>query len=88
MSGMRFEKILRCFCAEEENSNDLLKKIKIFLDLLIQKFANAYAPNEALSLYESLLLFRGRLYFRRYMKGKKAKTELNSMNFVQPKVMF
>ncbi|XP_056645839.1 piggyBac transposable element-derived protein 4-like [Diorhabda sublineata] len=73
MSGRRFEQILRCFWVEEENSNDPLRKIKIFLDLLIQKFANAYAPNEALSLDESLLLFRGRLYFRTYMKGKKAK---------------
>ena len=73
MSGRRFEQILRCFCVEEENSNDPLRKIKIFLDLLIQKFANAYSPNEALSLDESLILFRGRLYFRTYMKGKKAK---------------
>ena len=70
MSGRRFEQILRCFCVEEENSNDRLRKIKIFLDLLIKKFANAYAPNEALSLDESLLLFRGRLSFRTYMKGK------------------
>lgn len=63
---------MRCFCVEEEISNDPLRKIKIFLDLLIKKFANVYAQNEALSLDESLLLF-WRLYFRTDVKGKKAK---------------
>lgn len=66
--------ILRFFSVEEENSNDPLRRIKMFPDLLIQQIANACAANEALSLDESLLPFRGRVYFRKYIRGKNAKS--------------
>lgn len=70
MCRRRFEEILKFFCVKEENSNHDMKKIKLLLDLLMQKFANAYAPNEVLSLDEALLLFRGGLYFRTDKKAK------------------
>lgn len=41
--------------------------------LLIENFQAAYKPPQNLSLDESLLLFKCRLLFRQYMKGKKAK---------------
>lgn len=43
------------------------------LDLLIKIFNEAYTPGKQLSLDESLLLFRGRLSFKQYIKTKAAK---------------
>ena len=40
---------------------------------LLLKFRNAYFPEKNLSLDESLMLFRGRLSFRQYIKGKRAR---------------
>lgn len=77
MSGRRFEKILRLFSVEYANDiNPLvgpMKKIYPIFDMLIQNFQNLYFPDENLSLDESLLLHRGRLVWRLYIKGKKAK---------------
>lgn len=76
MSGRRFEQLLRCLnveCNEELYHIDRLKKIKHFMNTLMKKFQNSYYPGEQLSLDESLLLHRGRLSFRTYIKGKKAK---------------
>ncbi|XP_025421253.1 piggyBac transposable element-derived protein 4-like [Sipha flava] len=74
MSGRRFEKILRCFSVEycdqstENDPNDPLKKIQPLFNSLLNNFRKAYTPYEALSLDESLLLHRGRLMFRQYMR--------------------
>lgn len=76
MSGRRFEQLLRCLsveCNVELYKNDRLKKIKHILATLMKKCRNAYFPNEQLSLDESLLLHRGRLNFKTYIKGKKSK---------------
>lgn len=74
MSGRRFSQLLRCMSVEtDEGGNNPLKKISSLIRLLLTNFQTAYSPNEALSLDESLLLHRGRLKFRTYMKGKKAK---------------
>lgn len=73
-SGRRFEQLLRCFnCTNARESTDRLNKVSKLLKMLIENYQNAYSPEEALSLDESLLLHRGRLSFRQYIKGKKAK---------------
>jgi hypothetical protein len=50
-----------------------MKKINPLFDILIKNFQNAFLPNEQLSLDKSLLLHRGRLSFRQYIKNKKAR---------------
>lgn len=57
----------------EDGEQDLLSRVKRLLEALIKSFNDAYSPSRYLSLDESLLLFRGRLRFRQYIKTKKAK---------------
>ena len=74
MSGRRYEQLLRCFnCTNEKDNTNRLNKVSELLKILLGNYQNAYASEEALSLDESLLLHRGRLSFRQYIKGKKAK---------------
>lgn len=72
LSGRRYEEMLRCFSccyALEVDISDKLHKVNPLLEKLLLNFRSAYYP-EQLSLDESLLLFRGRLSFRQYIKGK------------------
>jgi len=81
MSGRIFDQILKCFSSEYTNrpNNEIaeiigpMKKIQPFFDILLKNFQKAYSPTEHLSIDESLLLHRGRLLFRQYIKGKKAR---------------
>lgn len=72
MSGRRFEQLLRCLCVYEGNAKGI-NKVLGFANQMIATFQNLYNPHKQLSLDESLLLFRGRLSFRQYIKTKKAK---------------
>lgn len=70
------EKLLRCFRVEYAGYNPLVgptKKVYPVFDIIIQKFQSLYFPDENLFLDESLLLHRGRLKWRQYIKNKKAK---------------
>lgn len=77
MSGRRFEQLLNCFSVEcsglEVCDDGPMRKINPVYTLLIQNFQKAIYPDINLSLDESLLLHRGILGFRQYIKGKKAK---------------
>ncbi|VEN54098.1 unnamed protein product, partial [Callosobruchus maculatus] len=74
MSGRRFEQILRCLnCSDNDNKDDNLYKVSWLVKAVINSSQNMFSPPEALSLDESLLLFRGRLKFRVYIKNKKSK---------------
>lgn len=78
MSGRRFQMILRTFSChkpmdQNEINSDRLSRVKPLLDLLLKIFNDAYKPGKRLSLDESLLLHRGRLLFRQYIKTKAAK---------------
>lgn len=72
MSGRRFEQLLRCLCVYEGNAKGI-NKILGFTNQMIAIFQDLYKPHKELSLDESMLLFRGRLSFRQYIKTKKAK---------------
>ncbi|XP_053613881.1 piggyBac transposable element-derived protein 4-like [Plodia interpunctella] len=72
MSSRRYEQILRCLCCSELGAKGA-DKIKKIIDILTMNFRNVYKPEKELSLDESLLLYRGRLYFRQYIKSKKAR---------------
>ncbi|KAH9637011.1 hypothetical protein HF086_016288 [Spodoptera exigua] len=55
---------------ESESRSD---KINGFIDMLTRNFRDVYYPDKELSLDESLMLYKGRLIFRTYMKNKKTK---------------
>ncbi len=57
--------------SEPEPEPDRLTKVKPILQILLKNFQELYRPGEQLSLDESLLLYRGRLVFRQYIKNKK-----------------
>ncbi|XP_049875780.1 uncharacterized protein LOC126377510 [Pectinophora gossypiella] len=72
MSGRRFEQLLRCLYVSTVNSKGM-EKVNLFVRKVITRFQDLYNPGCELSLDESMLLFRGRLSFRQYMKQKKSK---------------
>lgn len=91
MSGRKFEKILRCFNCSEGiaiNPCDRLYKVSTLIDMLKNKFQSNFSPYEALSLDESMLLWRGRLLFRQYIKNKKNKYGIKFLNYVHLTVMY
>lgn len=89
MTGRRFEQLIRCLsCSAESGDETKLRKIKPLLNLFLQSFQSALYPEEYLSLDESLLLFRGRLQFRQYIKGKKTQYGINCMSLQQAMAMF
>ncbi|KAJ8960381.1 hypothetical protein NQ314_006071 [Rhamnusium bicolor] len=62
ISGRRFEQILRCLnCSDVKNKEDPLFRVSWLLKSIILSSQDMYSPQEALSLDESLLLFRGKL---------------------------
>ena len=49
---------------------DRLHKVRPVVDLLNERCKNVYSPGKNLSVDESLILFKGRLKFRQYIKTK------------------
>ncbi|CAK9832785.1 PiggyBac transposable element-derived protein 4 [Anthophora retusa] len=88
MSGRRFQQLLRCinghYTGHVDSSTEKLKKIYPILQPILANFQAAYLPSKTLSLDESLLLFRGRLSFRQYIKGKKAKYGIKLFQLTTP----
>lgn len=74
MSRDRFFLILRAlhFNTNNENSSSL-DKIKPLINFFNDRMNIIYVPKQNLSIDESLVLWRGRLIFRQYMKGKKSR---------------
>ncbi|CAK9827573.1 PiggyBac transposable element-derived protein 4 [Anthophora retusa] len=73
MTGRRFEQLLRCLNCESVAINDRLSKIFDLLKLVNGSFQTVYKPGKNLSLDESMMLHRGRLSFRQFIKSKKNK---------------
>jgi len=77
MSRRWFEQLLNSFSVEYADkivsADGPMKKLEQVYTMLIDNFQNAFYPRTELSLDESLLLHRGRLGSRQYIKGKKAK---------------
>lgn len=75
MSGRRFDQTLKCFSSEYTNrpNNEIveiigpMKKIQSFFDILLKNFQKEYSPTEHLSIDKSLLLHRGRIFFRHFI---------------------
>ena len=59
------------FVDDEKNTeNDKLFKIRPILDEVKDRYCHAYSANKELSVDESMLKFKGRLFFKQYMPSK------------------
>ena len=52
---------------------DRLFKVRAVLDILKERFNNVYYPPEHITVDESLILFKGRLLFKQYIKTKRSR---------------
>ncbi|KAJ6646992.1 PiggyBac transposable element-derived protein 4 [Pseudolycoriella hygida] len=98
MSGRRFQILLRTFCChmpmtKAEVDSSKLSRVTPLLQKLLKSFNEAFVPYKELSLDESLLLWRGRLSFRQFIKDKAAKYgnkfyELSSDGYVLNAIIY
>lgn len=75
MSRNRFTAILSymCFYSANEPVTSRLHKVCNVINPIIENIQKVYEPGKNLSLDESMLLWRGRLVFRQYLKNKRHK---------------
>ena len=52
---------------------DRLHKVRPLIELLRERFRKVYSPGKNLSVDESLVLYKGRLKFKQYIKTKRAR---------------
>ena len=52
---------------------DRLFKVRAVLNMMKERFNNVYCPPEHITVDESLVLFKGRLLFKQYIKTKRAR---------------
>lgn len=89
MSRDRFLIILRClhFSSARENNQETLgrlEKVNFIVDYFNNKMAQIYYPCKELSLDEAMVLWRGRLVFRQYIKGKRHKYGIKLYSLTEP----
>ncbi|CAG5000701.1 unnamed protein product [Parnassius apollo] len=70
--GRRFEQVIRCLCVADDQAKGE-HKVLDFIKALNNNFQLIYGPSKELCIDESLILFRGRIIFRQYIKSKKAR---------------
>ena len=81
ISGRRFELLLKYLHLNDDtkmpprgsSTHDKLYKIRPLLDSLVQTFKTHYTPTECLSVDESLVDFKRRVFFVQYMPKKPTK---------------
>lgn len=86
MSKNRFLIILRCLhcTSPNRNTNDRLHKIRPVVDYFNKKMCEVYYPNRELSLDEAMVLWRGRLQFKQYIKNKRHKYGIKLYMLTEP----
>ena len=82
MTRERFQLILRFFHFQnnqdlnhnpQDPNRDRLFKIRPIIDMLKERFQTVYYPSEHITVDESLVLYKGRLLFKQYIKSKRAR---------------
>lgn len=73
MARNRFLLILRMLCVSIGETATSYSKIKNIIDFFNKRMSELYYPTKNIVIDESMMLWRGRLRFRQYMKGKKNK---------------
>jgi hypothetical protein len=71
MSRNRFLLIMRSLNFGDDLSDNRLSKCNSLINYFNQRMEEVYYPAQNLAIDESMVLFRGRLVFRQYLKGKK-----------------
>lgn len=90
MSRDRFLVILRCLHFSRVDTptspepNDRLFKVRSVLDYFNNKMRCIYYPSKELSIDEAMVLWRGRLVFRQYIKGKRHKYGIKLYSVNEP----
>lgn len=86
MSRNRFMLLLRTlhFNDTENHDNNRLSKIEPIVSYFNNKMTNIYEPSKNLALDESMVLFRGRLVFRQYIKNKRHKYGVKLYMLTEP----
>lgn len=89
MTRDRFLLILRCihFCSSNQNVQaeiGRLHKIRLLINHFNTKMLTIYYPTRELSLDEGTVLWRGRLKFRQYIKGKRHKYGVKIYSLCEP----
>lgn len=85
MSRDRFMLIMRCLhVSNSDNNTDRLHKIKPAVDYFNNKMWCINAPSKELSLDESMVLWRGRLVFKQYIKNKRHKYGIKLYMLTEP----
>lgn len=89
MSRDRFLLIMRCLHfttnpPQGENPADRLYKVRPIINFFNDKMSAIYKPGKQLSLDESMVLWRGRLVFRQYVKNKRHKYGIKMYMLAEP----
>lgn len=71
MARDRFYLILRALNVQTDERPQSIYKIKPLIDLFNQSMCSIYYPAKNIAIDESLILWKGRLSFRQYLKGKR-----------------
>lgn len=91
MSRDRFLLILRCLCFSRINPRktplDRLYKVRSIIDHFNNKMREIYYPSTEMSHDEAMILWRGRLLFRQYVKGKRHKYGIKLYSLCEPEGM-
>lgn len=56
-----------------DDERDRLHKVRPFIEMIQERCRKVYYPGKHLSVDESLVLFKGRLHFKQYIKTKRAR---------------
>ncbi|CAK1596431.1 unnamed protein product [Parnassius mnemosyne] len=85
MGRNRFLLIMRClhFTSEADNG-DPVQKVRSVVDYFNTKMNECYYPAKELSLDESMILWRGRLKFRQFIKNKRHKYGIKLYMLTEP----
>lgn len=87
MSRDRFLLILRCLHFadnDKDDKTDRLFKIRHTIEHFNNKMYSLYSPGKELSLDESMMLWRGRLIFKQYIKNKRHKYGIKFYTLAEP----
>ncbi|XP_058854406.1 piggyBac transposable element-derived protein 4-like isoform X2 [Acipenser ruthenus] len=89
MSQNRYKQILQALHFQDNEAvrpeNDCLWKIRPFFDRITTLFTSVYTPAQEISVDESLLLYKGRLYFKQYIPNKQAHFGVKSYELCEAK---
>lgn len=75
MERDRFQLLLRMFHFADNSlpHTGRFYKVKPLFDKIVQRFQEVYKPGEEVVIDESMVPFRGRIFFRQYIPGKRHK---------------